>query len=179
MQNGYTIVKSLWLKGRRIRFYTDQEAPMKPSLLIFGAIAVVVAAVTASSSVAGGPGAKILPGFRSPSGNIKCYYNPKGLSARGFTPVLRCSLDHADYAKTLQRRCETGDWHGFTLTPTKKPLIFCPGGASGDHPVYRTLAYGMSWQRGPFICASRLTGVTCRNRTAHGLFISRQAYRSW
>jgi hypothetical protein len=54
-----------------------------------------------------------------------------------------------------------------------------PGGASGDHPVYRTLAYGESWQRGPFTCTSRVTGVTCRNRTGHGLFISRQTYRSW
>ena len=85
--------------------------------------------------------------------------HPKGLSSRGFTPVLRCSLDHADYAVMLQHRCESGDWHGFTLTPTKKPLIFCPGGASGDHPVDRTLAYGQSWRRGPFTCTSRVTGV--------------------
>ena len=54
-----------------------------------------------------------------------------------------------------------------------------PAGATGEHPVYRTLAYGKSWQRGPFTCTSRVTGVTCRNRTGHGLFISRQAYRTW
>ena len=164
--------------GAQDRCVNNQEAPMKPSLLIFSAVATVIAAVAASSSLAGHYGA-VLPGFRSPSGNIKCYYNPKGLSSRGFTPVLRCSLDHADYGVTLQHRCESGDWHGFTLTPTRKPLIFCPGGASGDHPVYRTLAYGKSWQRGPFTCTSRVTGVTCRNRTGHGLFISRQAYRTW
>ena len=152
---------------------------MKTPLLISSAVAIVIAAVAASSSAAGPSGAQILPGFRSPSGNIKCYYDPKGPSSRGFTPVLRCSLDHADYGVTLQHRCETGDWHGFTLTPTRKPLIFCPGGASGDHPVYRTLAYGKSWQRGPFTCTSRVTGVTCRNRTGHGLFISRQVYRTW
>ena len=112
---------------------------MKPSLLIFSALATVIAAAAASSSVAGRSGT-VLPGFRSPSGNIKCYYNPKGLSSRGFTPVLRCSLDHADYGVKLQHRCESGDWHGFTLTPTRKPLIFGPGGASGDHPAYRPLA---------------------------------------
>lgn len=152
--------------------------PVKPSLLISSAIAIVVAAVAASSSVAGDSG-QILAGFRSPSGNIKCYYNPNGLSSRGYSPALRCSLEHADYAVTLQRRCEVGDWHGFTLTRTRKPLLFCPGGASGDHPAYTTLAYGTSWQRGPFACTSRVTGVTCRNRTGHGLFISRQTYRSW
>ena len=58
-------------------------------------------------------------------------------------------------------------------------MIFCPGGASGDKPAYRILAYGQSRQLGPFACTSRVTGVTCRNRTGHGLFISRQAYRAW
>jgi len=151
---------------------------MKPSLLISTAIAIVTAAVAASSA-AGGSGAQSLSGFRSQSGNIKCYYNPTALTSRGYTPALRCSLNRADYAKTLQHRCEAGDWHGFTLTPTKKPLLFCPAGATGEHPVYRTLAYGKSWRRGPFTCTSRVTGVTCRNRTGHGLFISRQAYRTW
>jgi hypothetical protein len=152
---------------------------MKPSLLISITVAVVIGAVAASSSAAGRSSARILPGFRSPSGNIKCYYNPRGLTSRGFTPVVRCSLDHADYGLKLQHRCKAGDWHGFTLTPTKKPLLFCPAGATGDHPAYRTLAYGKSWQRGPFACTSRTTGVTCRNRTGHGLFVSRQAYRTW
>ncbi len=151
---------------------------MKPSLLSISGVATVIAAVAASSSVAGRSGA-VVPGFRSPSGNIKCSYNPKGLGSAGFTPVLKCSLDHADYGLRLQRRCEAGDWHGFTMTPSRKPMIFCPGGASGDRPVYRTLAYGQRWQRGPFTCTSRVTGATCRNRTGHGLFISRQAYRTW
>ena len=144
---------------------------MKLSLLIS---TVVALALAVSASAAGS-----LPGFRSPTGNIKCYYNPAGLTSRGVTPVVRCSLDHADYAKKLQQRCEAGDWHGFTLTPKGRPLLFCPGGATGDHPVYTTLAYGKSWQRGPFTCASRVTGVTCRNHTGHGLFISRQTYRLW
>lgn len=152
---------------------------MKPSFLTSTAVAIAIAAVAATSSVAGPSGAQSLPGFRSPSGNIKCYYNPKALTSRGFMPALTCSLNHADYAMTLQRRCESGDWHGFTLTPTKKALLFCPGGATGDHPLYKTLAYGKSWKRGPFTCISRVTGVTCRSRTGHGLFISRQSYRTW
>jgi hypothetical protein len=148
---------------------------MKSSLLISTALVIVVAAFAVSSSAA----RQTLPGFRSPTGNIKCYYNPNGLTSRGFTPVVRCSLDHADYAMKLQDRCEAGDWHGFTLTPRGKPLLFCPAGATGDRPVYRILAYGRSWQRGPFTCTSRVTGVTCHNRTGHGLFVSRQAYRIW
>ena len=143
---------------------------MKPSLLIFAALALGVSASA---------GAGVLPGFHSPTANIKCYYNPHGLTSRGITSVVRCGLAHADYSMQLQRRCMAGDWHGFTLTPSGRPLLYCPGGASGDRVVYTTLAYGKSWQRGPFTCTSRISGVTCRNRTGHGLFISRQAYRTW
>lgn len=148
---------------------------MKASLLISSAAAILIAAVAASSAAA----RQTLPGFRSPTGNIKCYYNPNGLGSAGFRPTLKCGLEHADYATTLQHRCEAGDWHGWTLTPRGKPSLFCPGGASGDHPLYPTLAYGRSWKRGAFTCTSRVTGVTCRSRTGHGLFISRQAYRTW
>ncbi|HSD81308.1 MAG TPA: DUF6636 domain-containing protein [Solirubrobacteraceae bacterium] len=150
---------------------------MKSSLLISLVLALLAAA--AASSAAGSSGGRALAGFRSPSGNIKCHYDPSGLGSRGPLRLVRCSLDHADYAMTLQRRCEAGDWHGFTLTPTRKPLLFCPGGASGDRITYTTLAYGRSWRRGPFTCTSRVTGVTCRNGTGHGLFVSRQAYRTW
>jgi hypothetical protein len=145
---------------------------MKVSLLIV----TIIAAVAASSSSAAG---RVLPGFRSPSGNIKCYYDAKALTPRGITRAVTCSIVHADYAMKLQRRCEAGDWHGFTLTPRRKPMLFCPAGASGDHPVYTRLAYGKRWQRGPFTCTSRTAGVTCRSRAGHGLFFSRQAYRTW
>jgi hypothetical protein len=80
----------------------------------------------------------------------------------------------------LQRRCLAGDWHGFGLDAKTKPTIFCTGNPDFSiRPVYRTLPYGESWTRGPFTCTSRITGVTCRNQGAHGVFISRQSYRTW
>jgi hypothetical protein len=148
---------------------------MKSALLISTVVAILAAPAAASPSSAG----RTLPGFRSPTGNIKCYYNPKGLTSRGFSPVVRCSLDHADYGMTLQRRCSVGDWHGWTLTPRLRPLLFCPAGATADHPQYRTLDYGKERQLGQFVCSSRTIGVTCRNRAGHGLFVSRQNYRVW
>jgi hypothetical protein len=148
---------------------------MKASLLISTVAGILVSAVLASSSAAGG---SVLPGFRSPTGNIKCFFNPSGLTSAGHRPTLTCSLNHADYGMTLQRRCKAGDWHGFAFAAGHKPGLFCPAGASGDHIAYRTLAYGKSWRRGAFTCTSRRIGVTCRAK-GHGLFISRQSYRLW
>jgi hypothetical protein len=146
---------------------------MKVTLLICIAVALALSA----SAAACGDDPGLLPGFKSPTGNIKCYYNPHGLTQRGFTPIVRCGLDHADYASRLQSYCEAGDWHGFSLTPTRRPLLYCPGGASGDRVDFHTLAYGKTRQLGQFVCTSRNTGVTCLNRHGHGLFVSRQAYR--
>ena len=49
---------------------------MKVTLLICTAAALAFSASAA---------ARVLPGFNSPTGNIKCYYNPHGLSQRGFS----------------------------------------------------------------------------------------------
>ena len=170
MQNGYAAVTAALQGARSMGGVIDLEETMKVTLLISAVLALAVSASAA---------ARTLPGFHSPTGNIKCHYNPHGLAAHGFMPALTCSLDHADYAMALQRRCESGDWHGFTLTPSGRPRIFCPGGAGGDRVAYKTLAYGKSRQLGQFTCTSRITGVTCRNRTGHGLFVSRQSYRLW
>jgi Family of unknown function (DUF6636) len=168
------------LGRRRIGRIIDQEAPMKLSVLISSAVAVVIAAVAMSSSAFGSSGVRNVPGFRSPSGNIQCSYNPKAFAPNGTARLLTCGLRHADYAMRLQRRCLAGDWHGFELRTNTKPTLFCSGNPDPFiHPVYTTLAYGKSWTRGRFTCTSRITGVTCRNAGGHGLFISRQSYRTW
>lgn len=154
---------------------------MKLSLLISTAVAIVIAAVAMSSPAAGSSGARIVPGFRSPSGNIHCSYDRKAfVPTHGTKRLLTCGLIHADYAMQLQRRCLAGDWHGFGLGAQTRPTLFCAGNPDyATRPVYTTLAYGRSWTRGPFTCTSRVTGVTCRNQGAHGVFISRQTYRTW
>jgi len=137
-----------------------------------GAFALAASGAVASPSP--------IPGFRSPSGNIKCLYVP------GRPGILRCEIRQADYAKTLQNRCMAGpsvDWHGWELSPTGKALVTCSGGIlynpGSQKPTYVTLPYGKSWRQGAFTCISRITGVTCRNRAGHGLFISRQSWRAW
>jgi hypothetical protein len=169
------------LRGRRrLGRVIDQEARMKLSVLISSAVAVVIAAVAMSSSASGSPGVRNVAGFRSPSGNIHCYYDSKAYAPNGSQPLLTCGLRHANYAMRLQRRCLAGDWHGFGLRSNAKPTLFCSGNPNFSiHPVYTTLAYGKSWTRGQFTCISRITGTTCRNAGGHGLFISRQSYRTW
>jgi len=125
----------------------------------------------------------VLPGFHSPSGNITCVYVPR---AGGGT--LRCEIAHADYARTLQTRCmgPTGagvDWRGFELGDAARGEVTCSGGIlynpGTQRPAYVNLPYGRTWRHGVFTCASRTSGVTCRNRSGHGLFLSRQTWRVW
>jgi hypothetical protein len=126
-----------------------------------------------------------LPGFRSPSRNISCLFVP---GSAGSGSRLLCAIAHSGYAKSLQQRCmgPTGagvDWHGFALTPLRTGGISCSGGIlyspATQHPSYVILPYGKTWRQGVFTCWSRVTGVTCRNRTSHGLFISRASWRGW
>jgi hypothetical protein len=124
----------------------------------------------------------LLPGIRTPSGNIKCLLLP------GHARRLLCTIDHADYAAQLQARCLAPngagvDWHGFTLGPLGRGLVNCSGGIqynpTTQRPSYVTLAYGRTRQLGSFTCASRRTGLTCRNGRGHGLFLSRELWRAW
>jgi len=122
--------------------------------------------------------AAAVPGLRSPTGNIRCVYAaPTDARNRG---GLFCTIGQAAYTSSLQSRCATVDWHGWTLSATGKGTIVCSGGALWfGTPHYVTVAYGRTWRAGPFSCASAVTGVTCRNRAGHGLFISRASWRAW
>ena len=124
-----------------------------------------------------------LPGFHSPSKNIRCYAEPGGGS-----PVLRCEIGQAAYAQALQATCMRPDgsgvdWHGFELGARGRGLVTCSGGVLYDTSRYRPrfvdLPYGRTWRHSPFSCVSRITGVTCRNGNGHGLFLSRASWRAW
>jgi len=155
---------------------------VKLSLLISTVVAVLVAAAAASSpllaaptssSPAGQASIRILPGFRSPSGNIKCFVVNRS---------LYCSIDKANYRQRLQASCSL-DWHGFQLNATSRARTYCTSNSAynmgTERPNNAKLAYGKSFRHGVFTCLSRITGVTCRNRTGHGLFLSREAWRTW
>jgi Family of unknown function (DUF6636) len=120
-----------------------------------------------------------LPGIRTPSKNISCFYVPGGNS-------LLCDIKQASYLEQVQNQCMARDgldWHGFTLNATRRGDFVCSGGilynSNKNYPTYKTLAYGKTWKFSVFTCTSRVTGLTCVSRTGHGLFISRQSWRGW
>jgi hypothetical protein len=124
-----------------------------------------------------------LPGVRTPSKNISCFYVPQRPTAHG---NLLCNIKEASYTRALKDRCiapPTGlDWHGFTLSDTKRGEILCAGGLmydGRDTPTFVTLAYGKTWRHAGFKCTSRLTGLTCTNAHGHGVFLSRASWRTW
>jgi hypothetical protein len=137
------------------------------------------------ASIATGIALTLLPGFHSPSGNIRCFAVPiAGTTA----DTLRCEIKQSRYASALQARCMRPDgsgvdWHGFELTQTGRGAVTCSGGVlyntGTQQPSFVGLAYGHTWRRAGFTCVSRVTGVSCRNGHGHGLFISRESWRAW
>jgi hypothetical protein len=143
----------------------------------------VLAIVLLLAVCAGTAAAARLPGVRTPSKNITCFYVPQRPTTHG---NLLCNIRHAAYTHALQARCiapPTGlDWHGFTLSDTKRGEVLCAGGLmydGRDTPTFVTLAYGKTWRYAGFTCTSRVTGLTCTNAAGHGLFLSRESWRAW
>ena len=76
--------------------------------------------------------------------------------APGPAPQLRARLD------------------GAVPRPAGRATPTCAGDTVDD-PRMPILRYGHMWRRGAFVCASRLTGVTCPNRAGHGFVLAREA----
>jgi hypothetical protein len=131
----------------------------------------------------GAAAAARLPGVKTPTQNISCFYVPQRPTTHG---NLLCNIKQAAYTRALQAKCiapPTGlDWHGFTLSDTKRGEVLCAGGLmydGRDTPTFVTLAYGKTWRHRGFTCTSRVTGLTCTNGHGHGLFLSRASWRTW
>lgn len=138
-------------------------------------LALMLLVIALAAAPAGA--ATTLPGFHSPSGNIRC------LLLAGRPANLLCTIGQAVYTKQLQNQCiarASLDWHGFMLPAARKGTPDCSGGILyTQKPSYVNLPYGTSWRRAGFTCDSRRTGVTCRNTKGHGLFLARESWRAW
>lgn len=122
-----------------------------------------------------------LPGVKTPTRNISCFYVPIKPTTHG---NLLCDIKTSSFSRAQQNRCQarTGlDWHGFELSDRGKAQPVCTGGVlydiGRDTPRFVVLAYGRTWRSHSFTCRSRLAGLTCTNGHGHGLFLSRASYR--
>jgi hypothetical protein len=123
--------------------------------------------------------------FKTPSGNIVCGYgydgkDPAFVGCRiksGLKPrpaPLRGPTCFSRNEVFLQARGRTTT--GRTI---------CPGEDEGDAGVFvfenraRVLGYGKAWTGGGMRCTSALSGLTCRNKSAHGFFLSREHWRAF
>ena len=118
--------------------------------------------------------------FMTPSRNIVCVHDARAVGCAiksGLVPRPRprrpgCLVSNDVFLRATGRA-------------TTGPSI-CPGEPEGDagalalEPVARVLAYGQTWRgRNGLRCTSAETGLTCRNKSGHGFFLSRENWRAF
>ena len=130
----------------------------------------VLLILLAALALAGTAAADLAIPFRTPSGNIGCYYT----SNRDLRASLRCDI-RSGLKPTPHGKCEL-DWTGLAIRPTRRPSPTCAGDTAllPNAPILR---YGRTWRRGGIVCRSRRTGLRCSNRSGHGFTLARQAWR--
>ena len=140
---------------------------------------LATATLVAASAAVAAP----LPGVKTPTRNISCFYVPIKPPARG---TLLCDIEQSSYSRAEQDGCQARaglDWHGFALPQRARAQPVCTGGVlydiGRDTPTFVVLAYGRSWRSHGVTCTSRITGLTCANGHGHGLFLSRASRRLW
>jgi hypothetical protein len=111
--------------------------------------------------------------FHLPSGNIGCAADDNSGAWE-----LRCDISEKNWRGPARTRsCDLDYGDALGMSATGRPYWVCHGDTVlGQGPA---LAYGQSWRAGPFTCLSQVAGLTCSNRTGHGIFLSRASYRTY
>jgi hypothetical protein len=122
--------------------------------------------------------------LKTPSGNIACIF-----WLRTTPPSIGCRIRSGlvPGPRTDRPGCPRTD--DVSLRATGRPTIggrsICPGEPEGDAGPFayeataRVLAYGTTWSGGGLRCTSAETGLTCRNTSGHGFFLSRERWRAF
>jgi hypothetical protein len=120
--------------------------------------------------------------FKTPSGNIVCYHSPGPVDR----PVafIGCGIKSGLKPAPPRRPCSEGGYAGDRVTMTATGRVKVPAcagdpGALVGAPTARVLGYGKTWSGGGISCRSTFAGLTCRNRSGHGFFLSRARYRTF
>jgi hypothetical protein len=116
--------------------------------------------------------AMALTSFVTPSRNIGCI---------GDKTEVRCDIKQTSGTPPPRpANCEQ-DWgSAYSVRPTGKGRGVCAGDTvlpSPGQAGVKVIAYGKSIRFGKITCISKKTGMTCRNTSAHGFTLSREAIR--
>jgi hypothetical protein len=134
------------------------------------------------------PGVKTTPSrsgassyFRTPTGNIVCFH----AGARPGPALVLCGIKSGLKPAPPRRSCTEGEFvsdrvelrvTGRTEVPS---CAGDPGPFVGLHVGAHVLGYGKTWSGSGLRCTSAIAGLTCRNRSRHGFFLSRAHWRSF
>jgi hypothetical protein len=117
-------------------------------------------------------------GFSTPSKNIGCEYARFDAqpNAPAFPAELRCDVGTGLRPKPAKPHGCDLDWgDSLEMRKTGRVGVVCHGDtALGSKHI---LGYGQTWRHDGFTCVSRLAGLTCKNLSGHGFFLSRQRSR--
>ncbi|MEO4043609.1 DUF6636 domain-containing protein [Hoeflea sp. CAU 1731] len=137
-------------------------------IAVRGFLVVLTLSLTTGSAFADGFG------FMTPSGNIYCNGFVSGGGAIDCTIVSRSG----EFALPKPASC-VGLWgHEFMLEGSGPASMAC-GGAPESVDYSDIAGYGASADFGDISCTSERTGLTCRNTSGHGFFLSRRKQEIW
>jgi hypothetical protein len=123
--------------------------------------------------------------FQTPSGNIQCVFGYRG--AADVHAFVLCGIKSGLKPPPPSRgpRCLVPN--RVVVSHTGRASLAgpsaCPGEPEGDAgpfgggPSVSPLGYGKTWLGGGLSCTSAVTGLTCRNKSGHGFFLSRESWR--
>ena len=133
--------------------------------------AIGLAAITAGTA-----SASQIAQMTTPARNIGCIASKFDGKAN-----LRCDIrSHTFVSPTQPKSCPLDYGDSFSLGATGAARWTCHGDTALPPPNgagFTTVGYGRNWTWGPFTCQVRMTGVTCRNNSGKGFFLSKQAAR--
>jgi hypothetical protein len=143
----------------------------------------LIAALAAALVTFAGPTAALAGAsryFETPSKNIVCGY----FTGAGVPTLLECGVATGliPPAPKPAGGCRVVDPASdrVRLDPAGRTYGFCSGdvGVLAERGRAPALAYGTTWRKGPYSCASAVGGLTCKNSSGHGFFLSRQSWHS-
>lgn len=137
-------------------------------------LAVASAAIVVTSVALGAGGAAKNGSFKTPSGNIVCGHS---VPPDTRDTAVGCGIQ-SGLKPTPRNTCTDLDYSGkrMSLRASGRAVIDLCAGDPGPFLLAATapvLGYGSTWRGGGITCTSRRTGLTCRNRSGHGFFMSR------